>query len=126
MDRLRVRQSTTGRGGDVSVSSTTMTMLPLAGRDPAAPLFTSPSGFRVTVGTWRARVFRPAADAAGHIGLRVHDLRHTAASFMIAAGADVKVVQRRLGHKSAAMTLDLYGHLWDRALDDVRDRKSVV
>ena len=45
---------------------------------------------------------------------------------MIAAGADVKVVQRRLGHKSAAMTLDLYGHLWDRALDDVRLRIDAV
>jgi integrase len=40
-----------------------------------------------------------------------HDLRHTCASLAISAGANVKVVQRMLGHATAAMTLDLYGHL---------------
>lgn len=117
--RLRVHRSKTGRGRDVSVPLTVMAMLPLSGRERSEPLFTSPTGCRVIVGTWRARVFRPAAASAGLDGLRIHDLRHTAASLMIAAGADVKVVQRQLGHKSATMTLDLYGHLWDRALDDV-------
>ncbi|MGH9183045.1 MAG: tyrosine-type recombinase/integrase [Acidimicrobiales bacterium] len=43
--------------------------------------------------------------------LRVHDLRHTCASLAIAAGADVKVLQRMLGHASAALTLDRCGHL---------------
>jgi integrase-like protein len=43
--------------------------------------------------------------------VRVHDLRHTAASLWLAAGADPKVVQRVLGHATAAMTMDLYGHL---------------
>jgi integrase len=38
-------------------------------------------------------------------------LRHTCASLAISAGANVKVVQRMLGHATAAMTLDLYGHL---------------
>lgn len=38
-----------------------------------------------------------------------HQLRHTAASLMIASGAHVKTIQRQLGHKSAAMTLDNYG-----------------
>lgn len=38
-----------------------------------------------------------------------HDLRHTAASLLIAAGADVKAVQVILGHASATMTMDLYG-----------------
>jgi Phage integrase family len=50
-----------------------------------------------------------------------HGLRHTAASLAIAAGADVKVVQQMLGHKSATMTLDLYGHLFDDRLDEVAD-----
>jgi Phage integrase family len=48
--------------------------------------------------------------------VRVHDLRHTAASLWLAAGADPKVVQRVLGHATAAMTLDLYGHLVDASL----------
>lgn len=50
-----------------------------------------------------------------------HEFRHTAASLAIAAGADIKVVQRMLGHKSATMTLDLYGHLFADRLDTVAD-----
>lgn len=41
-----------------------------------------------------------------------HALRHTCASLAISSGANVKVVQRMLGHATAAMTLDLYGHLF--------------
>ena len=59
-------------------------------------------------------------------GLRVHDLRHTAASLWLAAGADPKVVQRILGHGSAAMTLDLYGHLVDRNLWEAAQRVGEV
>ncbi|EFT84115.1 hypothetical protein HMPREF0620_1120 [Parascardovia denticolens DSM 10105 = JCM 12538] len=51
--------------------------------------------------------------------MRLHDLRHTAASLMVAAGANVKVVQRMLGHASAAMTLDVYADLFDSDLDEV-------
>ena len=50
-----------------------------------------------------------------------HELRHTAASLAIASGADVKVVQQMLGHKSATMTLDQYGHLFGDRLDVVAD-----
>ncbi|TQO20319.1 site-specific recombinase XerD [Rhodoglobus vestalii] len=49
----------------------------------------------------------------------VHDLRHTAASLSISAGANVKAVQRMLGHASAAMTLDTYADLFEDDLDDV-------
>ena len=51
-----------------------------------------------------------------------HELRHTAASLMIASGAHVKTVQTQLGHKSATMTLDLYGHLFHDDLDALADR----
>ncbi|MGL5823511.1 MAG: hypothetical protein ACRCYU_01410, partial [Nocardioides sp.] len=47
--------------------------------------------------------------------------RHTAASLAIAAGANVKAVQRMLGHASAAMTLDLYAGLFGDDLDAVAD-----
>ena len=43
---------------------------------------------------------------------------HTCASVWLGAGADPKVVQRILGHASAAMTMDLYGHLIDQNLWD--------
>jgi integrase len=49
--------------------------------------------------------------------LTLHELRHTAASLSISAGANVKVVQRMMGHASAAMTLDTYADLFDSDLD---------
>ncbi|MDP9025987.1 MAG: tyrosine-type recombinase/integrase, partial [Actinomycetota bacterium] len=53
--------------------------------------------------------------------LTVHDLRHTAASLAISAGANVKAVQRMLGHASAAMTLDVYSDLFEDDLVAVSD-----
>ncbi|NYE18116.1 tyrosine-type recombinase/integrase [Microbacterium immunditiarum] len=50
-----------------------------------------------------------------------HDLRHTAASLAISAGANVKAVQHMLGHASAAMTLDTYSDLFDDDLDAVAE-----
>jgi integrase len=55
-------------------------------------------------------------------GLLVHDLRDTAASLAISAGASIKAVQRMLGHASAKMTLDTYGSLFDEDLEDLADR----
>lgn len=49
----------------------------------------------------------------------IHDLRHTAASLAISAGANIKVIQKMLGHASAAMTLDAYAGLFDDDLDTV-------
>ena len=74
----------------------------------------------------RAAIFRrghfdAAAAAIGIPGLHPHELRHTAASLAIAAGADVKVVQQMLGHASATMTMDTYGHLFENRLDEVAD-----
>ena len=54
-----------------------------------------------------------------------HQLRHSAASLAIAAGADVKVVQQLLGHASATMTLDTYGHLFEDRLDEAGDAMTV-
>jgi integrase len=51
-----------------------------------------------------------------------HDLKHTAASLAVSAGANVEVLQRVLGHKSAAMTLDTYADLFEDDLGAVADR----
>lgn len=91
----------------------------LAGKAPDDVVFTSPDGMPLRLGNWRSRVFLPACRAAGIEGLRVHDLRHTAASLAISAGANVKAVQRMLGHQSAAMTLDVYAGLLGDDLDSV-------
>jgi integrase len=50
-----------------------------------------------------------------------HDLRHAAASLAISAGANPKVVQRMLGHASAAMTLDAYADLFASDLESVAE-----
>ena len=49
--------------------------------------------------------------------LTPHGLRHVAAGLFVSAGANVKVVQRQLGHASAAMTLDTYADLFEEDLD---------
>jgi integrase len=66
-------------------------------------------------------VWWPALRAVGHVGeVTFHDLRHFYASALIAAREDVKVVSERLGHKDAAMTLNVYGHLWPGHEDRTR------
>ena len=55
-----------------------------------------------------------------------HELRHTAASLAVSAGAKVNSVQAMLGHASAAMTLDVYAGLFDDDLDGVADRMDLL
>jgi integrase len=71
-----------------------------------------------------------AVKAAGVQSITPHDLRHTAASLAVPAGANVLAVSRTLGHKSAALTLDTYADLFDSdyleavatALDAAREK----
>ncbi len=84
------------------------------GKAPDGWLFSAPGGGPLRESNWKRSVGWSAATAtAGLQGFRVHDLRHTAASGWLGAGADPKVVQRVLGHATASMTMDLYGHLVD-------------
>jgi len=71
---------------------------------------------------FRRDVFDDVAAEAGLEGLTPHELRHTAASLAVSSGANVKAVQRMLGHASAAMTLDVYSGLFDDDLDGLRER----
>lgn len=57
------------------------------------------------------RHFQNLLIKAGLPKVRLHDLRHTHASLLLARGVHPKVVQERLGHSSITMTLDLYSHL---------------
>lgn len=58
--------------------------------------------------------------------ITAHDLRHTAASLAVAAGANIKALQRMLGHESASITLDVYADLFDDDLDAVADRLAAA
>ena len=66
-------------------------------------------------------VIRGHAFAAGIDHLRVHDLRHTAVAFWIAAGASPKEIAVRAGHTSVVTVLDRYGHLLPSTEDHVTD-----
>ncbi|MFE7663113.1 tyrosine-type recombinase/integrase [Streptomyces celluloflavus] len=91
------------------------------GRGEGELLFTAPQGGPLRALNFRQRFFAPAVTKAdlSHLKLTPHKLRHTAASLAIASGADVNVVQTMLGHKSATLTLDTYGHLFPDRLDEV-------
>ncbi len=106
--------------------------------DPDALVFTALSGTPLWENNFVRRHFKPAIGAANEQlvktaragerpallpeGLRFYDLRHSCASLLIAKGASVKAVQKQLGHKSAAMTLDVYGHLWPDETERLAER----
>lgn len=96
--------------------------LHVAGRSAKDLLFTTVNGDVLRNRNARRSWFDPAAAAIGEPGLTPHELRHTAASLAVSAGANVKAVQRLLGHASAAMTLDVYADLFDSDLDAVANR----
>lgn len=93
--------------------------------DADALLFTVPSGGPVHRATF-ARYWRQAVRDAGLDRVRVHDLRHTYVSLLVAGGASIKEVSTWAGHSSAAFTLDRYSHLLDTSGDEVPDRLDAL
>jgi integrase len=98
------------------------------GSGPESLVFPSRTGKPLRHNAFRQRPFKPAivgdldnkdpkkrrapALPSEKHGLRFHDLRHTAASLSVAAGANIKQVSTRLGHSSVVITLDRYTHLF--------------
>ena len=94
----------------------------LAGResDPQAPAVLSPRGGMLRANNWRRHTkWNTAIKQAGVAPLTIHDLRHTYASLARAAGADLRFVQRTLGHSSPVVTANIYSDLYDSELDTV-------
>lgn len=98
----------------------------LAGLSARDLVFTTVTGEVLRNRNARRSWFDRSVAAIGQPGLTPHELRHTAASLAVSAGANVKAVQRMLGHASAAMTLDIYTDLFDSDLDAVADRLDVT
>jgi integrase len=92
--------------------------------EPNALVFPSHRGGHLPIEEYR-RAFDKACGAAGITGLIPHGLRHTTASLVISA-ANVNVVQRLLGHVTAATTVDRYGHLLSDDLASVADALGKV
>ena len=66
--------------------------------------------------------FQRIAATAGLAGFSPHDLRHSAATFLLAEGVKIKRVQSILGHASAATTMDIYAHLLEGDDSDALER----
>ena len=90
--------------------------------DPDALVFVGADGGALRANGWRARHWRPAIRAAGLEPLRPHDLRHTAVSLWVAAGASPKQIATWAGHTSVSVVLDRYGHLFPGHEEAVLDR----
>jgi integrase len=92
---------------------------------PDGLVFTTPRGAYLLRSPFNRFVWRPAVEQVGLDGLRVHDLRHTAATLAAAAGATTKELMERMGHTSPAVALRYQHVMVDRqaalalALDDL-------
>lgn len=130
-----------GKARTVSVTPYLGSMLSASvkGKQSNDLLFTTARGLQIRPNNFKRRDFDNAVaevnaaaareSASGNrgaptipAGLWVHDLRHTAASWLVRSGASVKAVQRMLGHATAAITLDTYAGLFDQDLDDLAER----
>jgi integrase len=104
-------------------------------------VFTAPRGGPLDRATFVRAYLKPAVLAANEAivklpkaerpallpqGLRFYDLRHTCASLLIAQGATVKAVQAQLGHATASITLDTYGHLFPSEMEALAGRLEGV
>jgi integrase len=68
-------------------------------------VFPAPEGGYLRRSNFNRRVWQPAAHAAGVEGLRFHDLRHSAATLALAAGANTRELMERMGHTSLRVAL---------------------
>ena len=88
-------------------------------------LFTNNAGNPVRTSSFFHGGWKPGRENARRAGLtktpRVHDLRHTCASWMIQAGVPLPVVQAHLGHESIQTTVGVYGHLDGRSAQAAAD-----
>ena len=68
------------------------------------------------------KILRDLLDKAGLPRMRFHDLRHSAATILMAAGVHPKMVQERLGHSTISMTMDIYSHVLPSMQQEVANR----
>jgi integrase len=93
---------------------------------PDGLVFPTSRGTPIQSPSFTANVFKRALRKAGLPDIRIHDLRHTAVSLAIDAGANIKVSQARAGHASASLHLDTYGHRYEAADVAVAERLDVL
>ena len=89
---------------------------------PEGWVFTDTRGGPLRRSNFLRRQWAPLLARAGLEGVRFHDLRHTSASLLLAAGVHPKIVQERLGHATVGITLDTYSHVLGSLQREVADR----
>ncbi|MHB8510868.1 MAG: tyrosine-type recombinase/integrase [Actinomycetota bacterium] len=89
-------------------------------------VFQAPKGGPIRATLFRRRFWETATEKAELDGLRMHDLRHTAVAFWIAAGAHPKEIARWAGHTSVSVVLDRYGHVMPTAHEKVTARLQAM
>ena len=89
----------------------------------SALVFTNATGEHLNIVTLYKK-FKQIAAQIGAPDARIHDLRHTFAVNSLQCGDDYKTVQGALGHATAAFTLDVYGHVSERMMQEHADRQQ--
>jgi integrase len=134
--RVRVRRSMTQVGGRLvegnpkSMAGRRSVPIPerlvplfkarIDGRPHGAPAVASRRGSRLSLENWKRSVrWRSAVAEIGRDKLRIHDLRHTYASLSRRAGADLRLLQKAMGHASITVTAHTYADLFDDELDNI-------
>ena len=82
-------------------------------RPAESHLFQMPFEGVLDYNNFMSRIFRPAVQRVGFVGVGFHHLRHTTASLLISQGTPITTVAGILGHSSTQMTLNVYGHLYE-------------
>lgn len=85
-------------------------------------IFANSSGMPLDIRNLTTRHFRKILRSAGLKEIRLYDLRHTAATLMLAAGVNPKVASERLGHSTIVLTMDTYSHVLPDMQQDAVDR----
>jgi integrase len=93
---------------------------------PTRLVFTTAADTPVRFSNFSRRHFAPLVERAGLSGTTFHALRHTAATLLIAGGADIKSVQTVLGHTMASTTLDMYCDAVPSRVDEAMERLGNV
>ncbi|MFE6689664.1 tyrosine-type recombinase/integrase [Streptomyces sp. NPDC057743] len=88
-------------------------------------MFTMPDGSYIHPG-WLTDHFERLVERSGLPPIRLHDLRHVAASLMLAAGVDIKIVSETLGHSESRITRDIYQSVMPKAAREAAEATAAI
>jgi integrase len=122
--RLDTAAPKSGKARQVAIPRTVARVLAarIEGRPADDLVFTTPRGQPLRNLNWRRDVrWNQVCEELGLDGLTPHDLRRSFGSLARLAGADLKYIQKAMGHSAITVTAEIYAHLFDSELDQVSD-----